>query len=155
MHTTEVRKKVEKIIRSIPEVAHVQSIEGYNVITSSIDSSAIAMYITLKPWEERQKRGSDVDSVIKKIMQKTASISEAKISAFNIPGIPGIGSVGGFDFRLQDYLSGSLENLQYYANKLIKEAAKEPSIAYIFTTFASNYPMYDLILNRERSTLRV
>lgn len=150
MQTSKTRKEVEKLIYTIPEVANIQSIEGYNVITSSIDSSAIAMYVTLKDWSERTQPGSDVDSVIKKIMRKTASISDAKVSAFNLPGIPGIGSVGGFDFRLQDYLSGSLENLEYYANKLIKEAAKDQSIAYVFTTFATNYPMYDLVLNRDK-----
>ncbi len=150
MQTSKVRKKVEKLIRSIPEVDAVQSIEGYNVITSSLDSSAIAMYVTLKDWSQRTAKGSDVNGVIKKILQKTSSIADAKIAAFNLPGIPGIGSVGGFDFRLQDYLSGSLENLSYYAKELIDAASKDPSIASVFTTFATNYPMYDLVLHRDK-----
>ncbi len=150
METGKMRKKVEDIIYTIPEVKNIVSLEGYNIITSSLDSSAIAMYVTLKDWSERTAPGSDVDGVIKKIQQKTANITEANIAAFNVPGIPGIGSVGGFDFRLQDYLSGSLENLEYYAHKLIKEASKDPSIDYVFTTFATNYPMYDLVLNRDK-----
>jgi len=150
MQTGKLRKKVEQLIYKIPEVKNVESLEGYNVITSSLDSSAIAMYVTLKDWSQRTQPGSDVESVIKKIQKATASITEAKVAAFNLPGIPGIGSVGGFDFRLQDYLSGSLENLEYYAHKLIKEASKDPAIAYVFTTFATNYPMYDLVLKRDK-----
>ena len=150
MQTGKLRKKVEQLIYKIPEVKNVESLEGYNVITSSLDSSAIAMYVTLKDWSQRTQPGSDVESVIKKIQKATASITEAKVAAFNLPGIPGIGSVGGFDFRLQDYLSGSLENLEYYAHKLIKEASKDPAIAYVFTTFATNYPMYDLELKRDK-----
>ena len=148
--TGKIRKKVEEIIYKIPEVKNIVSLEGYNIITSSLDSSAVAMYVTLKDWSQRAEKGSDVESVIKKIQKTTASITEAKVAAFNLPGIPGIGSVGGFDFRLQDYLSGSLENLEYYAHKLIEEAAKDPAIAYVFTTFATNYPMYDLVLKRDK-----
>jgi len=148
--TGKIRKKIEKIIYTIPEVKNIESIEGYNIITSSLDSSAVAMYVTLKDWSERTTPGSDVESVIKKIQAKTASITEAKIAAFNIPGIPGIGSVGGFDFRLQDYLSGDLTNLEYYAKQLIKAAKEENAIASVFTTFATNYPMYDLVLHREK-----
>ncbi len=150
MQTGKLRKKVEQLIYKIPEVKNIESLEGYNIITSSLDSSAIAMYVTLKDWSQRTEKGSDVESVIKKIQKATASITEAKVAAFNLPGIPGIGSVGGFDFRLQDYLSGSLENLEYYAHKLIKEASKDPAIAYVFTTFATNYPMYDLELKRDK-----
>jgi peptide/nickel transport system permease protein len=51
------------------------------------------MYVTLKDWSKREYEGGDVDSVIKKIRAKTASITEAKISAFNLPGIPGIGNL--------------------------------------------------------------
>ncbi len=148
--TAKVRAKIEKLIYEIPEVQNVVSLEGYNVITSSLESSAVAMYVTFKDWSERAYEGGDVNAIIKKISAKTAGISEAKVAAFNLPGIPGIGSVGGFDFRLQDYLSGSLSNLEYYAGLLIKEATKEPSIAYVFTTFATNYPMYDIVLNREK-----
>jgi len=150
MESSKVRKKIEKILYEIPEIKNVVALEGYNIITSSLDSSAIAMFVTLQDWSQRLEKGSGVEDIIKKIHQKTSSITEAKVSAFNIPGIPGIGSVGGFDFRVQDYLSGSLENFEYYTHALIKEANKDPKIAYVFTTFTTNYPMYDLVLNREK-----
>ncbi|EQB34482.1 multidrug transporter [Sulfurimonas hongkongensis] len=146
-----VRKKVEDIIYNIDGVANVVSVEGYNIITSAMDSSAIAMFVSLKDWDERTTKESSVDGIVELIKQKTASISEANIAAFNMPGIPGVGSVGGFDFRLQDYLSGDLENFQHYANEVIKEAFGDPRIAYAFTTFATNYPMYNIDINREKA----
>ena len=33
---------------------------------------------------------------------------------------------------------------------MIKEASKDPRIAYAFTTFATNYPMYDIEIDREK-----
>jgi len=68
-----------------------------------------------------------------------------------MPGIPGVGNVGGFDFRLQDYLSGDLETFEHYANEMIKNAFIDPRIAYAFTTFATNYPMYDIEVDRAKA----
>ena len=68
-----------------------------------------------------------------------------------MPGIPGVGNVGGFDFRLQDYLSGDLETFESYANEMIKEASADPRIAYAFTTFATDYPMYDIVIDRAKA----
>ena len=149
--TSKVGKSVEDIIYGIEGVSNIVSIEGYNIITSSLDSSAIAMYVSLKDWKERTTQESSVFGVIEQIKQKTAAITDANIAAFNLPGIPGVGNVGGFDFRLQDYLSADLETFEHYTNEMIKEAFKDPRIAYAFTTFATNYPMYDIKIDREKA----
>ena len=149
--TTKLGKKVEKIIYGIDGVSNIVSVEGYNIITSSLDGSAIAMFVSLKDWKERQTKQSSVFGIIQQIKQKTALVSEANIAAFNMPGIPGVGNVGGFDFRLQDYLSGDLDTFEHYAEEMIKGAFKDPRIAYAFTTFATNYPMYDIVIDREKA----
>jgi hydrophobe/amphiphile efflux-1 (HAE1) family protein len=149
--TSVIRKEVENILYTIDEIKNVEIIEGYNLVTSSLDSSSIAMYVTFKDWSERTEPDQDVNAIIEKIRKETAYISDATVSAFNIPGIPGVGAVGGFDFRLQDYLSSDLDTLQHYANELIKEAIADPRISYAFTTFATNYPMYDVKIDREKA----
>jgi hydrophobe/amphiphile efflux-1 (HAE1) family protein len=149
--TTDIRKKVEDIIYKIDGIENIVSVEGYNLITSAMDSSALAMFVSLKDWDERTTKENSIDGIINQIKQKTAVVSDANIAAFNMPGIPGVGSVGGFDFRLQDYLSGDLKTFQLYANKVIKAAFEDPRIAYAFTTFETNYPMYDVEVNREKA----
>ncbi len=149
--TKKTRIDVEKIIYGIEGVANIESIEGYNIITSSLDSSSIAMFVSLTDWSKRTTQQNSVFGIIKQIKEKTTSINEANIAAFNIPGIPGVGNVGGFDFRLQDYLSGDLSTLEHYSNEIIKAAFKDPRIAYATTTFATNYPMYDIKIDREKA----
>ncbi|MEA1891219.1 MAG: efflux RND transporter permease subunit, partial [Campylobacterota bacterium] len=149
--TSNIRKEVEEIIYSIEGVQNIVSVEGYNMITSSIDSSAIAMFVSLTDWSERTTEQNSVFGIIEQVRQRTASYNEADIAAFNLSGIPGVGSVGGFDFRLQDYLSGDLDTFEHYANEMIQEAFKDPRIAYAFTTFATNYPMYDIEIDREKA----
>jgi len=149
--TARVRKEVENIIYGIEGVENIISVEGYNIITSAMDGSALAMFVSLKEWNERKTPESSAFGIIKQIKLKTANVSEANIAAFNLPGIPGVGNVGGFDFRLQDYLSGDLNTFEHYAQEMIKGAFQDPRIAYAFTTFATNYPMYDIIINREKA----
>ncbi|EDZ62528.1 efflux system, integral membrane protein [Sulfurimonas gotlandica GD1] len=149
--TIKVRKEVEGIIYDIDGVENIVAIEGYNIITSSLDGSALAMFVSFKDWSERTTKESSVFGILEQIKQKTAGITEANIAAFNMPGIPGVGNVGGFDFRLQDYLSGDLETFEHFAQEMIKGAFADPRIAYAFTTFATNYPMYDIKIDREKA----
>ena len=149
--TKKVRKDLEEIVYGIEGVENIISIEGYNLITSSADGAGLAMFISLKDWEERTAPESTVDGILQQIRQKTAKITNANIAAFNLPGIPGVGNVGGFDFRLQDYSDNDLETFEHYSNEIIKEAIADPRIAYAYTTFASNYPMYDIVIDRKKA----
>ena len=149
--TIKVRKEVEKRLKSIKGIKDIIAIDGYNLMSSTLESSAAAFFISLEDWSKRKDPNLSANAIIRTIMIKTKDIHDAKIAAFNIPGIPGLGGIGGFDFRLQDYLSGSLDRFEYYANEIIKAANKDPRIAYAYTTFSSNYPMYDLKIDREKA----
>ena len=149
--TTKVRKEVEDIIYKIDGVENIVAVEGYNTITGALDGSAVTMFISLSDWSKRTTKENSVFGIIKQIKQKTRAVSEANVAAFNMPGIPGVGNVGGFDFRLQDYLSGDLETFEGYAKEIIKEAFADPRIAAAFTTFSTAYPMYDIEINREKA----
>ncbi len=149
--TMQTRKRVEEIIYDIDGVENIVSIEGYNIVTSAMDGSALAMFVSLTDWSKRTTKENSVFGIIQQIKQKTSVINEANIAAFNMPGIPGIGNVGGFDFRLQDYLSGDLDTFEHYAQQMIQEAFGDPRIAYAFTTFATDYPIYDIKINREKA----
>ncbi len=149
--TIDVRKEVEQIIAKIPGVADVIAIDGYNVITSTLDGSAGTFFIPLKHWKERTAPGLDVESIIKEIFKRTAHISDANVAAFNMPGITGLGSVGGFDFRVQDYLSSDMETFMDYTMQIIKEANEDPRIANAFTTYNPNYPMYKIEVDRKKA----
>jgi len=149
--TIVVRKQVEDIVLNIPGVSDVIALDGYNIITSTKDGSAGVMFVTLKPWAQRTDPEQKVNGVIKKIFQQGSVVSDANVFAFNLPGIPGIGAVGGFDFRLQDYLSGDMDTFMSYANQVIDEANKDPRIGRAFTTYNATYPMYQIDVDREKA----
>lgn len=149
--TNAIDKEVTDIVMKIPGVADVVTVDGYNVITSTLDGSAGVMFVTLKPWDERTGKGEDVKNIIAKVFTKTAHITDANVAAFNLPGIPGVGSVGGFDFRLQNYLAADMDTFMRYANEIIKEANADPRITRAFTTFNASYPMFYLDIDRKKA----
>jgi hydrophobe/amphiphile efflux-1 (HAE1) family protein len=148
--TIEVRKEIEDILVKIPGISDTVVIDGYNAITSTLDGSAGVVFVSLKPWNERKTKELNVNGIIQNIYKQTSSISDANIAAFNLPGIPGLGNVGGFDFRVQDYLAGDINQFMDYTNKLIKEANADPRIGRAFSTYNANYPMYDIKIDRKK-----
>lgn len=149
--TAVVRKDLENILSGIPGVRDMAIIDGFNLLTGSLDPSSGAGFVSLTPWEERTSPELHVDAIIKAINVQGRAITDADVVAFNVPGIPGLGTVGGFDFRLQDYLSGDLDTFVNYASQLIAEANKDPRIAMAYTTFAPNYPMLAIDVDRTKA----
>ena len=149
--TSEMRSQVEELLRSVDGVKDLVLIDGYNMLSGTLDSSAGAGFVSLKPWSERTDPSQSIDSIIKQVNQKGAALVDATVAAFNLPGIPGIGSVGGFDFRLQDYLSGDLNTFVDYANQVIAAANADPRIAMAYTTYAPNYPFVRLDIDRKKA----
>ncbi|MBU1056794.1 MAG: efflux RND transporter permease subunit [Proteobacteria bacterium] len=149
--TAQVRAEFEKIIRSIPGIKDLVIIDGYNILSSTLDSSAGAGFISLTPWEERKTPELQIGSIIKAIKRKGQAITDANVGAFNIPGIPGLGSVGGFDFRMQDHASGDLTTFVSYAEQLIAAANKDPRIGMAYTSYAPNYPMLSIEVDRKKT----
>ncbi|MFT5702546.1 MAG: hydrophobe/amphiphile efflux-1 (HAE1) family protein [Desulforhopalus sp.] len=149
--TTEVRKDLENILLDIPGIQDLVVIDGFNMLTATLDSSAGAGFVTLTPWAERTTPELSIDGIIKAVNIKAATLTDANVAAFNLPGIPGLGTVGGFDFRLQDYLAGDLNTFVDYSSKLIAAANGDPRIASAYTTYSPNYPMIHLDIDRKKA----
>ena len=150
--TKKITDDVQNLIKDIDGIADIVTIKGLNVITSSNDGSASVMFVALTPWDERTKPSQSVRGILKQIQQKTARFPNAQVIPMNMPGISGVGAVGGFDFRVQDYLSGNLNSFVDYTNELIKQANSDPRIAKAYTTYSTNYPMYQINIDRQKTS---
>ncbi len=148
--TAELRKELENIILDVPGVENLIMIDGYNLLSGTLDSSAGAGFVSFTHWSKRTDPKQSVEAIIKTINTRAAKLSDARVAAFNVPGIPGLGTVGGFDFRLQDYLAGDINTFVGYADKLIAAANKDPRIGMAYTSYAPNYPMLKIDIDRKK-----
>ncbi len=150
VQTEKISTEIEKRLATIDAIENVTTVQGYNAITGSLDPASGVSFITFKPWDKRDEKNENVNAIIRQIFKTTADISDAKVFAFNLPGIPGLGVAGGFDFRVQDFMSSDIEQFQFYVQELIEAANNDPRIGSAYTTFNSSSPMYQIEFNREK-----
>jgi hydrophobe/amphiphile efflux-1 (HAE1) family protein len=146
--TLAVESKVLEICQTYPEVVDVIEIAGYDFISSTSQLNAGFMVAVLKPWGERAGVGQSAGAIIERMNGEFAQIPDAMVMAVSPPAIQGLGSVGGFDLRLQDLNNLGTDALANAAKKVIGGAMRTPYIGQIYTTFRNNVPELHLDIDR-------
>jgi len=149
--TGETLAEVATVLGRTPGVENAIGIAGSSLIGGG--GSNMGMVITaLKPWNERGPDES-VDAIMARLRGSFAKISTASIVAFNPPAIPGLGTTGGFDLRLQARGGQSQEELAEVMRALIVKANQTPGLAGVFSTFSADVPRLFLNIDRSRAEL--
>lgn len=146
--TDAVTKKVEAILKDIPEIELYTAINGNNLLNSTIAPNAATFFITLKPWAEREKTALQLTEEINAICMK--KITEATVIAVGPPPIQGLGTGGGFTLMLQDIGGGSPQYLAEQAQKFIAEASKRPEIGKVYTLYRANVPQKNIVVDNDK-----
>jgi multidrug efflux pump len=124
--TLEVVKEVEDFYLKQPEVAHVIGVVGFSFFGRG--QNAALTFVRLKDWDERKSPESAAGGVIRRANLAFSRIKQAMIFAVNVPPIPELGAVGGFDFRLQDRSGLGREKLMEARNIALGLAGKNPAL---------------------------
>jgi multidrug efflux pump len=122
----EVLTQVEQYYLKQPEVDHVIGVLGFSFFGRG-QNAAIA-FIRLKDWDEREGAGSSADGMVKRANMALFRIKQAFIFAINVPPIPELAAVGGFDFRLQDRSGQGRAKLMEARNMALGLAGKHPML---------------------------
>ncbi|MCK5893612.1 MAG: multidrug efflux RND transporter permease subunit [Endozoicomonadaceae bacterium] len=111
-------------------------------------------FVVLKDWNERKTPELQFNAILNNIQDLLWSLPDAQAMAFNLPPIPGLGTTGGFDFRLQDSMSRSPQELAQVLNGLIYEANLNPTLHRISSTFRANVPQFFLEVDRNKTKVQ-
>ena len=133
--TVAVDRMVEEIARKHPGVDHVVSLTGFSVI-ESLDRTTIGTnFIILKNWKERKAKNLQAAAIQADLnRQFFAAIQDAQVMVLNPPAIQGIGTVGGFEFWLENRGDGGAVALQQAVNSYISKAHERPELLAMHTT---------------------
>ncbi|MBU1424831.1 MAG: efflux RND transporter permease subunit [Gammaproteobacteria bacterium] len=122
----EVLQKVEQFYLQQPEVEHVIGVLGFSFFGRG-QNAAIA-FVRLKDWDERPNKDGSATSMVKRANMALFRIKQAFIFAINVPPIPELAAVGGFDFRLQDRSGQGRAKLMEARNMALGMAGKNPAL---------------------------
>lgn len=144
--TFQATEEVYKRIQDIEGIRTASLITGRNFF-SGAGSSYAQGFIILDNWEKRTTDATQVNAIVGKLTQVTASIPDAKIQFFTPPSVPGYGAADGFEMQLLDKSAGSLNELNNTANGFVGGLFQQPSIAFATSSFSTEFPQYDLNLD--------
>jgi len=122
--TKEVLTQVEQFYLKQPEVAHVIGVLGFSFFGRG--QNAAITFVRLKEWDQRPKPDNSASALVKRANMMLFRIKQAMIFSINVPPIPELAAVGGFDFRLQDRGGQGREKLHEARNMMLGMASQNP-----------------------------
>lgn len=148
--TYEIMKRITAEIRSVEGVKDVIGVSGFSLLSGGAPNVGFGIAI-LKPWDERPGARLHVNAIVKEVQGRLAAIAEANTFAFTPPAIIGLGTTGGFDFRLLAKEGQSPQELFGVAMSLMMAANQNPVLSRVFTTYTANTPQIFLNVDRTRA----
>lgn len=120
--TLKVLDKINAYYKAQPAIENVITISGFSFLGKGQNNALV--FITLKDWKERPH--APVDSIVGQAQMFLFSLKEAFAFATNVPSIPELGAMGGFDFRLEDRGGLGRERLNEARGMILGMASQHP-----------------------------
>jgi hydrophobe/amphiphile efflux-1 (HAE1) family protein len=144
------RAAVVDELRRIPGVRAVASAAGFSIIDSQVLPNAAFAAVALDPFEERTDPGLSAFAGIAEAFARGGAIREARVFAFNLPPIIGLGTGSGFEFQVNDLEGREPADLAEVAGGLQFAANGDPRLGPTFTTFSASAPQLFVEIDRDR-----
>lgn len=148
--TSKVVADTEDLLMKNPAVDKVISVDGLNLFSGSMSSSAASIFVKLKKGGERGK----VNNINEIIGQTQGILSQDKRANFlviNTPTVDGFGNTSGMELVLQDRTNGDLQNLGNISYGMMGALMQRPEVAVAFTTFDVTYPQYEVLVDEVKA----
>ncbi len=151
--TTAVSDRAVQVAQTNKAMGDITQINGYSLIDGSVKDNAGLLFAALKPYGEREGKGSDAASVQKDLGRKLHGIKEGVVFPINPPSIPGLGSTGGFEFYIQSKGGGSPQELEKVTKQFVAETRKRKELSGVSSTFSASQQQLYLDVNRAQAEL--
>ena len=149
--TEKVMTELVDITLSEPGVADAIHASGFSILTGSVASNGGLLIVTLDNWDDRQDPSMHQEMILNRLRAKYNSVPSAKVMAFALPSVPGLGATSGLSFVLQDTQGRSSTQLSQVTGSFILDLNSLPEVAFSFSGFRANVPQMYVDINREKA----
>ena len=149
--TSELVRKVEQLLKSMPQVQDVFAVIGFSLLDSANEANTGFLLAKLKPFEDRRKAEDSAQALIRKTFAEGEQVATAKIVAFNLPPIIGLSTSGGFEYQLEALEGQDPVKLGGVVQALISAANQDSRLARVFSTFTASTPSIYLDIDRDKA----
>jgi multidrug efflux pump subunit AcrB len=150
--TTEVVERIEKIALATPGVSHTVAIAGQSILLNANASNFGALYVMLKPFEERKVANQSADAIAAKLQEEfDTEVPKAVVNIFGAPPVEGLGTSSGFKIIVQDTGDNGLPALQKAADDVVAAGNADPRLTGLFSSFRADTPWLELVIDRAQA----
>ncbi|WNZ59727.1 multidrug efflux RND transporter permease subunit [Myxococcus sp. MxC21-1] len=148
--TEKVLAEAEAVLQAQPEVRAMFAIGGFSMMGSGPNMGTI--FSSLTPWEERKGKDQSVAALVERLRAPLSRIGGARVMPFQPPAIRGVGSVGGFQYIVEDIDgTSSLDDLAAATQMLVAKANEHEQLRGAFSTFNADTPLLDVEVDRQKA----
>lgn len=148
--TSKVISDTEDLLMKNPAVDKVISVDGLNLFSGSMSSSAGSIFVKLKKGGERGKV-NNINEIIGQTQGMLSQDKRANFLVINTPTVDGFGNTSGMELVLQDRTNGELQNLGNISYGMMGALMQRPEVAVAFTTFDVSYPQYEVLVDEVKA----
>ncbi|GGD21890.1 efflux RND transporter permease subunit [Aureimonas glaciei] len=148
-----VTRRISDIAKDTPGTEYSVAFSGFSAATFTNATNASAVFIGLKPFEERLKDGLSADKILADLNTRLQSIEEAFVIIVPPPPVRGIGNSGGFRMQVQERMGPDIERVLAASQELMGKAAQDPRLSGVFTTFSASSPQIFLDIDRQKAEI--
>ncbi|WP_236250386.1 efflux RND transporter permease subunit [Microbulbifer sp. ALW1] len=149
--TESVIDQINETLMQDPAVDKVLSVNGFSLLNVMLQSNAGMVIAKLKPWHERKSPDVSQQALQQKYQAQFAQLPEAQILVFGAPAIPGLGTMAGFSFMLEDTQGVGAQELFKVVQDFSAAATEQPEIARAFSIFKAGSPQIRLDIDRVKA----
>src|SRR5262249_32586845 len=148
--TDAATRKVEDVISKLPGVESWFVLGGLDIATGTSNSNVSTIIATLKPWDERTTKETQLSAILARAQAGFSQVPEAFTFAFGLPPILGLSTTGGFQFMLEDRSGGDVRALAQTANALVDATRSRKELAMVISTFRPDVPAYNVRMDTDK-----
>lgn len=150
VRTKAVNDKILEAARDHPAVRSVMNLEGFSIMAGQGENVGFGVF-ALKNWKYRKDPKLYSTVVKNEISAITNNFSEAKITMFEMPAIPGLGATNAMDFKIQSVESSDMIALEGVINNFTMQAMGLPQIMLAYSTYNAKTPHAYIEIDREKA----
>lgn len=149
--TKEVVQKIEGILAKEQGVSSYVAVTGLNVMTFSKEPNSAAVFVRLKPWEERTTKELSLFGLIGSVSKQYAAIKEATVIAMPPPPIRGLGPSDMFQYHILQPGDTNMTKIANSTNAFLKSMREDKTFKTAFTTMRESTPTLFVDVDREKA----
>ncbi len=147
----EITAKMDTIISKTPGVKDWVTVGGFSVLDETSASNAGALFIVFDDRAKREEEGLTQDVILAQLQGQFSQIQEASIFVVLPPVIQGLGTSGGFDFRLQDRGGIGPAQLKQWAVQFVQDGNAQSGLTGMYTLFRADVPQLFIDVDRTKA----